>query len=739
MREIDDLKGTAIVNSDTATQYLSSDQRLQLHQLRLFEWMEVQQPTVVEKLGDDGENVPRRWELTKGVKLYSWQEECIERWFQEKHRGTAKVVTGGGKTILGLAIAQKLQNEINPRLRVAIVVPTVVLMHQWYDELIDKGNLPRHAIGRLGGGYKDEFKDCRILIAVLASAHKQLEKLVRSGRHHTRLLLIADECHRAGATQMSKVFKTPRAYNLGLSATPERADDEDEANAGYDNSSLGKELGPIICDFNLRQALELGVVPRFTIRHYGIPLTQSEQQRYDALSRSITDRQSELRPLAPLGKESGPRFFPWVRGVSKNNGELSGLASRLIRDVSRRKDLLFGCTKRGDAVESLLREQFAINSETRAILFHEQIDDVMRVFDRLKEAGFPVIAEHSKLPGSVREEGLNLFRQGIAQVIVSARSLIEGFNVPAVDVGIIVASSGSVRQRIQSLGRVLRRHRSRKGEEKTSVVHVIYARNTVDDQIYGKVDWDRITGVEQNIYFAWDPPEEPERRQGPPKRPLPSEEEIDISKLQPGNEYPGCYDGIEYTCDTRGNIRNQADMYASNPGTLADDVRRVKGGTGRFRITPKCGLVLVMVKQGDDWVTLFVRQLSAPLKFGSRPSCSLNPDEWVLTASAGEDYPFEDVPIKCNAIKFKKKRGGVLSRRVKNGEVYARVGDRADDPGMGADAGSLLDSIRKLQGQGRQVSTLELNERNHVLHREKGRLVFVYALKSGLEFPLPTD
>ena len=739
MREIDDLKGTAIVNTDTATQYLSRDQRLQLHQLRLFEWMEVQQPVVVEKLADDGESLPRRWELTKGVKLYSWQEECIERWFQEKYRGTAKVVTGGGKTILALAVAQKLQNEVKSELRVAIVVPTVVLMHQWYDELIDKGNLPRYAIGRLGGGHKDEFKDHRILIAVLASAHKQLEQLVRSGRHHTRLLLIADECHRAGATQMSKVFKTPRAYNLGLSATPERADEEDEANAGYDNSLLGKELGPIICDFNLRKALELGVVPRFTIRHYGIPLTQVEQQRYDGLSRSITEKRSELRPLAPLGKESDREFFEWARRVSKKNSELGRLASQFIRDFSRRKELLYRCTKRGVAVENLLNDQFSINPDTRAILFHEQIDDVMQVFNRLKQAGFAVIAEHSKLPGIVREEGLNLFRQGIAQVIVSARSLIEGFNVPAVDVGIIVASSGSVRQRIQSLGRVLRRHRSLEGEEKTSVVHVIYARDTVDDQIYGKVDWDRITGVEQNIYFEWDPDGELERKEGPPKHPLPSEEEVNISQLRVGDEYPGRYSGIEYTCDTRGNIQSQSGMFASNPGTLADDVRRVKGKAGRFRITPKFGLVLVLVRQGENWVTLFVRQLSIPLRFEALASCSLNPDEWILTASAGDDYPFPNIPIKSSAIKFKKKRGGVLSRRVKNGEQYARVGDKADDPGMGADAGSLLDSIRKLQGQGRQVSTLELNERNHVLHREKGRLVFVYALKSGLEFPLPTD
>ena len=136
----------------------------------------------------------------------------------------------------------------------------------------------------------------------------------------------------------------------------------------------------------------------------------------------------------------------------------------------------------------------------------------MNLYVSLRELGLPVIAEHSELPGSVRETGLDPFRRGIAQIIVSARSLIEGFNVPAVDVGIIVASSGSVRQRIQSLGRVLRRHRSPGGEEKTSCIHVLYAKDSSEEHLYGKVDWDATTGVEQNRYFVWDLEDEPKDR-----------------------------------------------------------------------------------------------------------------------------------------------------------------------------------------------------------------------------------
>src|SRR5262249_7643609 len=142
------------------------------------------------------------------------------------------------------------------------------------------------------------------------------------------------------------------------------------------------------------------------------------------------------------------------------------------------------------AVETLVRQEFAVNTDARVILFHESITEVIHLFLRLLALELPVIMEHSELPGSVREEGLERFRRGTAQIIVSAQSLVDGFNVAAVDVGIIVASTGSVRQRIQSLGRVLRRHRGPDGEEKTSCVHVLYAAGSSEESIYGKVDWD---------------------------------------------------------------------------------------------------------------------------------------------------------------------------------------------------------------------------------------------------------
>ena len=727
----------------------NEEQRLVLHQLRLLEWLNTEQQKqaqssdlpLQEEADEEDATIPRHWQMTRGVSLYDWQKECMRRWFDADNKGTVKVVTGGGKTLLGLAIAEQLQNSVNPRLRVAIVVPTVVLMHQWYDEILEHSNLPPHAIARLGGGYKEDLKDGRrILIAVLASARKQLARLVRSSRNGKRLLLIADECHRAGAALMSNIFETERAFSLGLSATPEREEDEvAEENAGYDESLLGQELGPIIYDFTLAQALELGVIPPFSIQHYGLQLNANERSRYDQLSRAISDTQSELRPLAPAGKSSGPAFFKWLHSTAGRRSDVGGLAARFVSDISRRQGLIQGAQVRGEAVEALLKKEFANNPDGRAILFHESIDEVMALFLQLHQAGYRVIAEHSRLPDSIREEGLNLFRKGIAQVIVSAKSLIEGFNVPAVDVGIIVSSSSSVRQRIQSLGRVLRRHRGPGGEEKTSSMHILYVRNTVDEQIYSKIDWERTTGVEQNLYYHWDLPADPLEQSGPPRRPLPSDVEVDVDGLKAGDMYSGEYEGKEYSCDTRGNIQDGAGSYAKNPGELPQQIIAVKGQAGRFRVTPSRQYILVRVPRDNEWMTLYIGRLEKDLDFtaGETPESSDEDAalEWAVNASPGDIYPFTGIEIVEKGLRFKLKRGGVISRRITGGEAYARTHERATDTSKGQDAETLIQILLELRNEGVSVSQLELNKLNHILFRKAGVMHFAYALKAGFEFP----
>ncbi len=713
---------------------------LALHQLRLLEGMATaghkraandSLPTASRK----AVALPVVWKLTKGIEPHPWQQQCIEKWRKNKGRGTVKVVTGGGKTLLALFIAELLQNVEDKDLRVVIVVPTIVLMHQWYDTFLKHGNLPADAIGRLGGGYDDDFGNPRrVLITVLPSASAQLPKLVKEANVEDHLMFVADECHRAGATQMSKVFKTKRRWSLGLSATPERDDDD---TSSYDKALLGKQLGRIIYEFTLSDALRENLVPKFTIHHYGLSMTVEERQRYEALSRSITDAMSQLKSHREAGSDGD--FFAWARGVaSRNRGEMGAIATRFISDASRRRELLNRMKARHNAVVELLKQEFTNNPDARVILFHESIREVEHLFAHLRKLHLPVIMEHSKLPDSIRETGLEIFRKGIARIIVSARSLIEGFNVPAVDIGVIVASSGSVRQRIQSLGRMLRRHRGPSGEEKTSCIHVLYAADSSDESIYRKLDWDETTGVDSNRFYLWDLESEPRSQAGPPRTPLPNEMRIDADSLEAGNRYPGQYGGAELSCDSQRNITNTAGQYAVNTADLADAILKIKGTGGRFRVTPKRHFVLVRTPGDDEWETLYVTQLAKPLRFDvpARPSRSKEAAvDWAGRARAGDLYTCSSLPLIDDGLRFKHKSGGVISKRVRGGEVFARSGDRAENACKGADAARVVAAITKLQKVGQKVSRVEINEALHVLYREAGQLRFICALNEGLEFP----
>jgi hypothetical protein len=282
-----------------------------------------------------------------------------------------------------------------------------------------------------------------------------------------------------------------------------------------------------------------------------------------------------------------------------------------------------------------------------------------------------------------------------------------------------------------------RRHRGPGGEEKTSCVHVLYATSSSEEHIYGKLDWDETTGIDRNRFFLWGGEGQPEPQPGPPRSPLPTEVHIDADALVEGGRYPGQYEGVELTCNSRGNISNPAGLYAAGTGALAGALLRMKAGGGKFRVTPKRQFVLVRVPAGEEWETLYVTRLAHPLRF-VEPDAAVDPAEalrWQLQAHPGDPYPFEGLALREEDLRFKRKSGGVISKKVRGGEVFARLGDRATDPAKGGDGARLVAAIQTLQKAGKQVSRLAINVAGHATFRENGQLFFVCVLDHGLEFP----
>jgi hypothetical protein len=96
--------------------------------------------------------------------------------------------------------------------------------------------------------------------------------------------------------------------------------------------------------------------------------------------------------------------------------------------------------------------------DNRTILVTERIETTNTLFDRLHRA-FPgqISRYHSHMSAPEKERALNRYRDGESRVIVCCHALDEGLNVPETDAGVILSVGGGMRQRIQRVGRILRR------------------------------------------------------------------------------------------------------------------------------------------------------------------------------------------------------------------------------------------------------------------------------------------
>ncbi len=712
-------------------------------QLRIAEqWAERQRQSVAGTLSstqsESTATLPLHWEMTQSINLWNWQRDCGQRWFENGKRGIAKVVTGAGKTVFAQHLIQRLQSEVDPELRVAIVVPTIVLMRQWLDSFLRNSNLPRPCIGMLGGGATDRFSDTtRVLICVLNSASALLPQRVRDANVGEHLLLVVDECHRATGRRMSRVFKATRQFSLGLSATPERESEDVRGRQDSGNASrqlaptITEKLGPVVYELGVAEAVRLGILSTFQIKHYGLTLDDDERSVYEKLSRDIRALAKALKAAAARSRRGATgSLFSLAQYFAQTPGSaLAGDANQYLLDVRRRKNLLYRARARTAAVLDIVANTLTKSPASKILVFHESINEVMRLYLALLREGHRVTVDHSGLSDSVRADSIDLFRSDSANVLVSARTLIEGFDVPSADVGIIAASSTSPRQRIQTIGRVLRRPKTE--ADKRAVIHTFYMAGTVDDAIYDKVDWGNVTGAEINTYYLWSPPSPdtpasdqtlpaylPVEQSDPPRRPRPTESEVEWDRLEVGATYPGRYEGAEYCCDDLGNVLDATGAPVANPQGVPALIGTICGDARRFKITPSKRAILCWDRRSAG--VRLVGFLKRPFKVLSAAAARAGRRDARNESAQGLEY------------RVKQLRG---QRRIQDyAGKFALSTGQATDAEKGNDAVRLVAAIVQLEkeiGKPIRQFVIEGDDAYCVI---EGQRMPLFRLKRGLEF-----
>lgn len=356
-------------------------------------------------------------ELNPTVEMepYPHQSEALLAWKLAGRNGVVVLPTAAGKTYLA-----QLAMQATPR-STLIVVPTLDLMHQWYANLL--AAFPDAEIGLLGGGARDRTS---ILVATYDSAAIQAEAL-----GNLYALLICDECHHLPTDFYRVIAEYAIApYRLGLTATPDRSDGR--------HSDLNALLGNVVYQKTPEELSGTALADYKTV-HLKVKLSQQERDRYQQL---IQERNQFLRQSnISLGSLQGWQTFVQASCRSPA-GRRAMLAHREAKDIAL-------CT---DAKLRILTNLLAEHYPERILIFTADNATVYRISQTLL---IPAITHQT--PVKERHEILTRFREGEYKTLVVSHVLNEGVDVPDARIAIILSGTGSSREYIQRLGRVLRK------------------------------------------------------------------------------------------------------------------------------------------------------------------------------------------------------------------------------------------------------------------------------------------
>ncbi|MDF5719378.1 MAG: helicase-related protein [Rhizonema sp. PD37] len=368
---------------------------------------------------------------------YLHQSEALAAWKLAGRQGVVVLPTAAGKTYLA-----QMAMQATPRTTL-IVVPTLDLMHQWYAHL--KAAFPDTEVGLLGGGSRDKTP---ILVATYDSAAIHIETL---GSQYA--LLIFDECHHL-PTDFNRVIAefAIAPYRLGLSATPERTDGKHTEL----NILIGKEVYRKRAEDLAGKALAEHQIVQIKVK-----LSQLEREKYNQLIQLRNDflRESKIS----LGSLQG-----WQRFVQMSARSQTGRRAMLAHRQA--KEIALGTDGKLRILANLLAEHYP----ERILIFTA---DNATVYCISQEFLIPAITHQT--PVKERHDILTKFRSGEYKSLVASHVLNEGVDVPAASIAIILSGTGSAREYIQRLGRVLRKGNT---ENKQAILYEVVAEDTSEER-----------------------------------------------------------------------------------------------------------------------------------------------------------------------------------------------------------------------------------------------------------------
>jgi len=360
-------------------------------------------------------NVPALEQLSGGVELRAYQREALMRWLGAGRRGVLVLPTAAGKTFIALEAVALLG------VQTLIVVPTLDLVDQWRRRVRECLGVEA---GVVGGG------ECVLRMVTVATYDSAYVQAAYLGNRF--LLLVFDEVHHLaspGYMQIAEMYVAP--YRMGLTATYERSDQR--------HTFLPLLVGdPVYC-VSVEELTAGKHLSDYTYEKIAVELTALEQQSYEA--HMAVFRNYLLARHIVL--KSAADFHRFIMSTGRDPQARAALLAR-----NRAVKLAVN----SEAKLDLLAERLAVYRAEKVLIFTLYNDLVYTISRR-----FLIPAVTYQTPREERREILAHFGSGKYRVIVTSQVLDEGVDVPDASVGIVLGGTGSKREFVQRLGRLLRR------------------------------------------------------------------------------------------------------------------------------------------------------------------------------------------------------------------------------------------------------------------------------------------
>ena len=336
-------------------------------------------------------------------------------------RGIVVLPTAAGKTYIALKAISLLKTQT------LIVVPTLDLLDQWRRRVAEYLNVEA---GAVGGGEKTVKM---VTVSTYDSAYLRAEVL-----GNRFMLIVFDEVHHLASPsymQIAEMYIAP--YRMGLTATYERGDER--------HLLLPRLVGDPVHTVDVEELAGEHLSPYDYEKIY-VELTPEEQRVYDR----------EMNVFRRYLKERGI--------VLKSLKDFRRFIMATGRDRRAREALL----ARNRALKIALNSEAKLNTLAKLleayrgekILIFTLHNDLVYRISRM----FLIPSVTYQTPREERREIMGKFRSSEYRVIVTSQVLDEGVDVPDASVGFVLSGTGSTREYIQRLGRLLRKVEGKKAK-----------------------------------------------------------------------------------------------------------------------------------------------------------------------------------------------------------------------------------------------------------------------------------